>query len=46
METKKPEELLNGVLDALTDEQVAQILDIVLRQTGETAENIKVSTAQ
>jgi stage III sporulation protein AH len=32
--------------DALTDEQVAQILDIVLRQTGETAENIKVSTAQ
>ena len=32
--------------DALTDEQVAQILDIVLRETGETAENIKVSTAQ
>ncbi|MBQ7278038.1 MAG: SpoIIIAH-like family protein [Clostridia bacterium] len=32
--------------DALSDEQVAQILDIVLRQTGQTAENIKVSTAQ
>ena len=32
--------------DALTDEQVAQILDIVLRETGETADNIKVSTAQ
>ena len=32
--------------DALTDEQVAQILDIVLRETGERAENIKVSTAQ
>ena len=32
--------------DALTDEQVAQILDIVLRETGESAENIKVSTAQ
>ncbi len=32
--------------DALTDEQVAQILDIVLRETGETAENIKISTAQ
>ena len=32
--------------DALTDEQVAQILDLVLRETGETAENIKVSTAQ
>ena len=32
--------------DALTDEQVAQILDIVLRETGENAENIKVSTAQ
>ena len=32
--------------DALSDEQVAQILDIVLRETGETAENIKVSTAQ
>ena len=32
--------------DALTDEQVAQILDIVLRETGESADNIKVSTAQ
>ena len=39
---------VNVIVDAdvLTDEQVAQILDIVLRQTGETAENIKVSTAQ
>ena len=32
--------------DALTDEPVAHILDIVLRETGETAENIKVSTSQ
>lgn len=31
--------------DALSDEQVAQILDIVLRETGEKAENIKISTA-
>lgn len=30
----------------LTDEQVAQILDIVLRETGEKAENVKVSTAE
>ena len=30
----------------LTDEQVAQILDIVMRETGEGAENIKVTTAQ
>lgn len=29
----------------LTDEQVAQILDIVLRETGESAKNVKVSTA-
>ena len=28
----------------LTDEQVAQILDIVLRETGKTAENVKIST--
>ena len=32
--------------ETLTDEQVAQVLDIVLRETGETAENIKVSTSQ
>ena len=31
--------------DALSDEQVAQILDIVLRETGETAENVKISTS-
>jgi len=30
----------------LTDEQVAQILDIVLSETGEKAENVKVSTSQ
>ena len=30
--------------DALSDEQVAQILDIVLRETGKTAENVKIST--
>ena len=30
--------------DALNDEQVAQILDIVLRETGKTAENVKIST--
>lgn len=32
--------------NALTDEQVAQILDIVLTETSETAENVKVSTSQ
>ena len=32
--------------ETLSDEEVAQILDIVLRETGETAENIKVSTSQ
>ena len=39
---------VNVIVDAdvLADEQVAQILDIVLRETGENAENIKVSTAQ
>ncbi len=31
--------------ETLNDEQVAQILDIVLRETGETAENVKISTA-
>ncbi|MCL2672562.1 MAG: SpoIIIAH-like family protein [Clostridiales bacterium] len=31
---------------SLTDEQVAQILDIVLTETGEKAENVKVSTSQ
>lgn len=31
--------------DSLNDEQVAQILDIVLRETGKSAENVKISTA-
>ena len=31
--------------ETLSDEQVAQILDIVLRETGEKAENVKISTA-
>ena len=30
--------------DTLSDEQVAQILDIVLRETGGAAENVKIST--
>ncbi len=30
--------------DSLSDEQVAQILDIVLRETGKSAENVKIST--
>ena len=30
--------------DSLNDEQVAQILDIVLRETGKSAENVKIST--
>ena len=30
--------------ETLSDEQVAQILDIVLRETGQTAENVKIST--
>ena len=30
--------------DRLNDEQGAQILDIVLRETGKTAENVKIST--
>lgn len=39
---------INVVLQAetLTDEQVAQVLDIIIRETGESAENIKVTTAQ
>lgn len=39
---------VNVILSAetLTDEQVAQVLDIVMRETGEGAENIKVTTAQ
>ena len=30
--------------ETLNDEQVAQILDIVLRETGKSAENVKIST--
>ena len=30
--------------DSLSDELVAQILDIVLRETGSSAENVKIST--
>ncbi len=30
--------------ESLNDEQVAQILDIVLRETGKSAENVKIST--
>ncbi|MDO4572185.1 MAG: SpoIIIAH-like family protein [Clostridia bacterium] len=39
---------VNVILSAesLADEQVAQVLDIILRETGESAENVKVSTAQ
>jgi len=39
---------VNVILSAetLSDEQVAQVLDIVMRETGEGAENIKVTTAQ
>ncbi len=38
---------VNVIVDTetLTDEQVAQILDIVLRETGEKAENVKISPA-
>lgn len=32
--------------EALSDEQVAQVLDIILRETGERAENVKITTAQ
>lgn len=30
----------------LADEQVAQVLDIITRETGEPAENVKITTAQ
>ncbi len=37
---------VNVVLRAeqLTDQQAAQVLDIVCRETGETAQNVKIST--
>lgn len=39
---------VNVVLSAetLTDEQVAQVLDIIIRESGEKAENIKITTTQ
>ncbi len=39
---------VNVILSAetLSDEQVAQVLDIIIRETGEVAENIKVTTTQ
>ena len=39
---------MNVILSAesLTEEQVAQVLDIVMRETGEPAESVKVTTAQ
>jgi len=39
---------VNVVLDAetLSQEQVAQILDVVRRETGEPSENIKISTSK
>lgn len=39
---------VNVILSAesLADEQVAQVLDIIMRETGEAAENIKVTTTQ
>jgi stage III sporulation protein AH len=39
---------VNVVLSAeeLSDEQVAQVLDIIVRETGEKADNIKITTAQ
>ena len=39
---------INVILEAetLSDEQVAQVLDIILRETGESADNVKISTAQ
>lgn len=39
---------VNVILSAesLSDEQVAQVLDIIMRETGEAAENIKVATTQ
>ena len=32
--------------EALSDEQVAQVLDIIVRETGEKTENVKITTAQ
>ena len=39
---------VNVILSAemLTDEQVAQVLDIIVRETGEKTENVKITTAQ
>ena len=39
---------VNVILSAetLSDEQVAQVLDIITRETGEAADNIKVTTTQ
>lgn len=39
---------VNVILSAesLTEEQVAQVLDIVMRETGEPADSVKVTTAQ
>ena len=39
---------VNVVLSAetLSEEQVAQVLDIVVRETGEKTENVKITTAQ
>lgn len=39
---------INVILEAetLSDEQVAQVLDIIIRETGESADNVKISTAQ
>ncbi len=39
---------VNVVLSAetLTDEQVAQVLDIILRETDAGAEDVKITTAQ
>ena len=32
--------------EALSDEQVAQVLDIIVRETGEKTDNVKITTAQ
>ena len=39
---------VNVILSAesLSEEQVAQVLDIVMRETGEPADSVKVTTAQ
>lgn len=39
---------VNVILSAetLSDEQVAQVLDIIVRETGEKTENVKITTAQ